>query len=909
MTRRFSTHLFRLRVAAPALLLLGGAVHATACIGDEETLDDEAALDCSVPRPGCGCTDEGMKVVCGETVGGTDSQPVCGKGTATCTEGVWSACDIDGDVTLAPSGGPGSKPLTQGSPTGCADPCDVYCNTFNDDPNGEGNSGTGIVEGNGGITLPGNNGSPIPSNCSGGTVGTCSHTFCQPGAPLTPDCDGVTAPPTQGPAMAEIAFQDDFKNSNGGWSLGAEWGIGPANSSNNHQFGNPDPNNDTSPGGNKGIAGVVIGGNAATTVHGWRYLTSPVIDTSKYNVSLTLAFNRWLNSDYPPYMNNQIQVFDGSSWVTIWTGTPTDSSWQSLSYDVSSFANPSFRFRFGFMVGDSGVYRVSSWNIDDVVLTGELATTMPGGTGGSCVSTVCAIDPSCCTTEWSVSCVQTALNNCPVVCNCTSSGEFLPCYNDGYDHDGDGYTGQDGDCLDCDPTVNAGAFDFVDTIDNDCNGTIDDEVLVCDNNLALSNSNPLDHAKAIDLCRTTTASATGASKTWGVYTSDARLVQADASSTPHNRSYGLMSQFGNSQNAAFKGNRLAVYSSGTARVPGQPSYVDPNGQVASFNQGTDCAFPAGFPANAAGCPATAGNANDSTGLFLKIRVPTNAQSFSYNFRYFSSEYPEWLCTIYNDHFVGLLESNQNVGNISFDSMNNPVSVNVGFFNVPGCPTCTSNVLTNTGFDGTCSGQICGGATDWLQTSAPVDPGEEITMHFSVWDQGDHVWDSSVLIDNWTWSAQPALVDTQPVTPPSTTTYADGTFVRDYDASGVCPQGHSIRWTDWSWTATTPSDSQIAFSVATADSLNGLNSAPVDALIFSSPPWPNALNGDPAIAKDGNPTDTQVGSVVVEDALMANSRPLNKPFLRVISYLEASSDLTAAPTLLGWNQQFECVPLE
>ena len=42
---------------------------------------------------------------------------------------------------------------------------------------------------------------------------------------------------------------------------------------------------------------------------------------------------------------------------------------------------------------------------------------------------------------------------------------------------------------------------------------------------------------------------------------------------------------------------------------------------------------------------------------------------------------------------------------------------------------------------------------------------------------------------------------------------------------------------------------------------------------------------------------------------ANSRPLNKPFLRVISHLEASSDLTAAPTLLGWNQQFECVPLE
>jgi len=711
---------------ATAAGLIAALALASSCATKQDATDaaNEPVQDCSFPRPGCPCSEEGVKVVCGETVGKSAGQLVCGSGVARCTDGSWSSCLIDGEngtVTLHP----GLDTQTQGSATPCGDPCDPYCNTFNDDPTGEGN-GTDLVEGNGGLTLPGNTPPPIPPNCSGGTVGTCAHTPCEPGVALAASCD--QAPPPLG-------------------------------------------------------------------VNG------------------------------PP--------------------------------------------------------------------------------GGSCVSTVCASDPSCCSTSWTSACVFLAESLCNVTCLCNTLGTFLPCYNDNYDHDGDGYSGNDGDCYDCDPTMNAGAYDFVDTLDNDCNGTIDDEVATCDASLPLSSSDPVRHAKAVDICRETTPNATGAARTWGLIMPGSVLAQANMVSSPDSRTYGISNQFGNGLNGPFVGNRIAVYSSGTARYPGQPQYVNPNGQVSSYVAGTSCNYPAGFPANAAGCSAGWGNAHDSSGLHMLLRAPTNALSFSYNFRFFSSEYPEWVCTPYNDHFVAIMSGTQVNGNISFDFNGNPVSVNVGFFQIPGCPTCTDPVLNNTGYDGTCWGEICGGATDWLQSTAPVTAGEEFTLTWSIWDMSDYIWDSTTIIDAFTWSPETSTVDTTPIPPPSVTTFAPGTFVRDYDASGICPSGTSIRWTDWSWTTQTPGDSHIDFEVQTASTAAGLDAAPTDALQFSDPPGPSGLVGTPAVAHL-SPDDTQAGAAVVDATLDANSRPRSLPFLRVITRLEPSSNQLEAPTLLGWNMKFDCV---
>ena len=44
----------------------------------------------------------------------------------------------------------------------------------------------------------------------------------------------------------------------------------------------------------------------------------------------------------------------------------------------------------------------------------------------------------------------------------------------------------------------------------------------------------------------------------------------------------------------------------------------------------------------------------------------------------------------------------------------------------------------------------GGGTGWLTTTSPVVPGETATLRFVIFDEGDHILDSTVLIDNFQW---------------------------------------------------------------------------------------------------------------------------------------------------------------
>jgi hypothetical protein len=532
----------------------------------------------------------------------------------------------------------------------------------------------------------------------------------------------------------------------------------------------------------------------------------------------------------------------------------------------------------------------------------------------SCVTQVCAANPSCCSSGWTTACTDLVKSTCNVTCYADTAGLCFGCYNDTFDHDGDGFSGTNGDCLDCDANANPGAYDFAaNGYDEDCDGTADNEVATCDEGLVLTATDPYHFAKSIELCRSTTTAATGKNRIWGV--TSAALVQANGTTAPHSRGYAIEPSFG-TNNLPKKGARLAAFSSGTARTPSQSGYVNPNGQFGSYDAQTSVAYPTGFPKNASGCPVSGSNAYDSSGIKMKIRVPTNAKSFSYNFSFMSSEYPEWVCTAYNDHFVALLTGSTatpanpaaNSNNISFDSGSNPVSVNIAFFTVPGCPgtTCQTPVLSGTGFEGVCGTQTCSGSTNWLYTSAPVKGGEEITIHFAVWDQGDHKYDSTLLLDNWTWSGTTATIKTGVVPPPPPpVTYNEGTFVRDYDATGVCPAGQQIRWGHWSWQSTTPSDSSILFTIRTAATQAGLSSATELPLKFSNPPGPSALAGQQAKAKTGSP-DTQNGSAVVDTTLVNADKPRANSFLRVTSTLKPSTDKLSAPTLSAWNLQFTCV---
>lgn len=324
------------------------------------------------------------------------------------------------------------------------------------------------------------------------------------------------------------------------------------------------------------------------------------------------------------------------------------------------------------------------------------------------------------------------------------------------DKDQDDFSVNAGDCNDCDANVNPGAIDvYSDGTDGgapqwgdeDCDGTPGSSALAdCDANLALDDLDPMSAARTIELCRTTTAT----DKTWGVISS--AWVRADG--TPHPgpaATVGLTPDFGPNVHPQAGANMLGI-SSGNARTPAQPAAC---GSLSCSSLLTPVSPPAGFPQDVPTCPGLL-NINDDVALEVKLRAPTNATGYSFNFRFYSFEYPEWVCTSYNDQFIALVSpqpAGSINGNISFDSQTNPVSVNVGFFDVcAGCPAGT-NDLVGTGFDIWDDA----GATSWLQTQAPVEPGSEVTIRFAIWDTGDSAWDSTALIDNFKWVADGGTV--------------------------------------------------------------------------------------------------------------------------------------------------------
>src|SRR5688572_29667351 len=109
--------------------------------GDDCDDGDPASTDgcyaCLKPAPGCPCDEEGARVVCGEVESKVGDQIVCGLGDSVCTQGAWGECIINNTITLAPTPMPGSQPQDFGPPTKCeTNPCDPYCQTFNDTPEG-----------------------------------------------------------------------------------------------------------------------------------------------------------------------------------------------------------------------------------------------------------------------------------------------------------------------------------------------------------------------------------------------------------------------------------------------------------------------------------------------------------------------------------------------------------------------------------------------------------------------------------------------------------------------------------------------------------------------------------------------------------------------------------------------------
>ncbi len=363
------------------------------------------------------------------------------------------------------------------------------------------------------------------------------------------------------------------------------------------------------------------------------------------------------------------------------------------------------------------------------------------------------------------------------------------------DMDGDGWTPAQGDCDDCDPNVNPGAIDVLHQGDGgtpvwgdeDCSGTAGDVPPPCDTGLAVNDPSAINAAKAIELCKILTDP-----KKWGL--KSAKWVLPDGSppsaavvdpfggpppgftiQQAYDLGHGILPAFGTNVKVQ-AGQRMLGLSSGSARQPSDPDYQD----VGGFDKGYTCNSPVGFPKESPACPGvTTGQPHDGAGLEVDMVAPTNAKGFSFSFNFFTYEWPDYICSEFNDFFVALLmpfPAGQTDGNISFDSQGNPVSVNNAFLTVCGPPgnyggknfTCAlgDTKLIGTGFGQDTAGSDHG-STYWLETKAPVTAHQAITLRWGVYDSGDGVLDTTTLIDDFQWIANAGTitVGTTPVQQP------------------------------------------------------------------------------------------------------------------------------------------------
>jgi hypothetical protein len=391
----------------------------------EECDDAGRSAACNVDCTNASCGDGVTNMTAGEACDDAGESAVCNSdcSVASCGDGVTNvsageACDDAGESLMcdvdctAAACGDGLINGTAGE--ACDDAgesavCNADCSVAA--------CGDGITNGTAGEACDDGGESAAcnidctPAMCGDGILNVTAGETCDDGGTGTECLPGCV------PCPQPTLFEEDFSDNSAGWTLGAEWQIGPAVASPSPgACGNGDPGSDHTPTADNGLAGVVIGGNAGTALHPFYYLTSPVIDGTGAE---TLNLWRWLNSDYTPFMQNNIEVWDGAAWQVVWQSGPfpniEDAAWTEQTYDISAYANPAMQVRIGFNIDSGGVYTCSGWNVDDITITGAPNCAPSGCSGGSnLISTSPSNDMVLCDDPTDTTCEEDFETLCPV---------------------------------------------------------------------------------------------------------------------------------------------------------------------------------------------------------------------------------------------------------------------------------------------------------------------------------------------------------------------------------------------------------------------------------------------------------------------------------------------------------------
>jgi hypothetical protein len=303
-----------------------------------------------------------------------------------------------------------------------------------------------------------------------------------------------------------------------------------------------------------------------------------------------------------------------------------------------------------------------------------------------------------------------------------------------------------------------------------------------------------------------------------------RLRKADGSTGNNDEQASVRPNFGTAGAMQPRaGGWMSVLSTGFSAAQGQTNPAYEGWQPPTMLADSDSGVPAdwsnavgGTAPAAPGCPVTSDidTVFHPIALEFLVRAPTNANSFTVDMNLLSAEYPEWVCDTFNDFVVVLIDEPDSTSvnsvianpadeNLAFftnpnDNQDYPVGVNLasaslfrhcsdqtmrecsqnfsGGTTETNPVTCLDNQLTGSGYDIvedsnyvtfpsnqtiTCYTGEVGGGTGWLSLAGNVSPGEIFRIRVALWDSGDDIFDSTVLLDNWAWDTQAATPGVTP----------------------------------------------------------------------------------------------------------------------------------------------------
>lgn len=173
------------------------------------------------------------------------------------------------------------------------------------------------------------------------------------------------------PIAVQIHSTPVYENnldSDPGWARNGEWAFGVPAGGGGLTAGKPDPKSGST---GQNVFGINLAGNYSTQVKPAQYLTAGPFDLKGFK-DTRLRFQRWLNTDLPPWVRATVEVsIDGSMWHSVWQNPASqtaESSWTRIEHNLASIADGQSQVyvRWGHHVTEANAIAFSGWNLDDI---------------------------------------------------------------------------------------------------------------------------------------------------------------------------------------------------------------------------------------------------------------------------------------------------------------------------------------------------------------------------------------------------------------------------------------------------------------------------------------------------------------------------------------------------------------